>query len=361
MRKIVVASFFLFYIFGSALYANQLKIVFRYDDFTLRNDLLNENVVRMFHKHHIPLVLGVIPCNNNEDINLQPNYSFLSKLKVSVQSGYVEVALHGLNHTKQANGEFGALTIEEQYRRMSKGKNILDSIFESKITTTFIPPWNAYDSNTLKVMQKLGFNSISSALCIGQSWTNSRISYYPETIEDFGTLLSVLEHNKNRDGVVVVMFHRYTFKKIFTLAQLDSLLTKINKLSCQKCVTFNQLNKEKEVSDISRMHANMESNLMSKQLHLNGVIQTTTFAIFVRILNVILYLCLSVLFYYLATLIFFRNKLIANNRKYSIGCILLLFVGLCVWFHLLAPLKLVLFVIIISNCASVVSKIEFKK
>lgn len=340
-----------------SLYSKSLKLVFRYDDFILKSDSLDEGIVAAFQNQHIPLVLGIIPCNQNEQLIFEEGYPFFQNLKKGIRNQSIEIAQHGMNHLKVSNGEFGNVEMQEQMRRLNKGKLALESIFDIKVTT-FIPPWNAYDNNTLAAMQQLGFKYISSALCIGQLWSNSQISYYPETIEDFGTLLSVLEHNKHRDGVVVVMFHHYTFKTDFTLAQLDSLLTRINKLSYLKCVTFNQLNKENEVSDISRMEANMESNLMSKQLHLNGVIQTTTFAVFVRILNVILYICLSALFYYLATLIMFRNKMIANNKKYSIGSMLLLFVGLCVWFHLLAPLKLVLFVIIISIGVSIVSKIK---
>ncbi len=349
--------FFLSFLFYFSLCAQSVQVVFRYDDFLLKSDSLDERVVTVFQNQHIPLVLGVIPCNSKEQIIFEEDYPFLSNLKVGVRNQSIEIAQHGMNHLKVSNGEFGNVEMYEQLRRMNKGKHALDSIFDIKVTT-FIPPWNTYDNNTLLAMQHLGFKSISSASCIGQSWSNSKISYYPETIEDFATLLSVLEHNKNRDGVVVVMFHHYTFKNNFTLFQLDSLLTRINKFTYIKCVTFNQLNRGAEVSDINRMQANMEINLMSKQLHLNGMIQTTTFAVFVRILNVILYLCLSALFYYLATLIMFRNKMIANNKKYSIGSMLLLFVGLCVWFHLLAPLKLVLFVIIISIGVSIVSKIK---
>lgn len=354
MKKIL----FVIAVFCSlSIQSQSLKVVFRYDDFILKSDSLDEKIVSIFQKYRVSLVLAVIPCNKKETPILETNYSFLPTLKNGIHNNSIEIALHGLTHQRLANGEFDNLSIQEQRRRIVKGKNLLDSIFQTNVTT-FVPPFNAYDVNTLKVMQQLGFNSISSALCIGQSWSNPHINYYPETIENFETLLSVFEHNKNRDGVVVVMFHHYTFMNDFTLAQLDSLLAKINQLSYLRCVTFSQLNKEKQVSDTKRMQANMESNLMSKYMHLNAVIQTTTFAVFVRIFNITLYLVLSGLFYYLATLIMFRNRLMSNNRKYSIGFMLLLFVGLCVWFHLLAPLKLALFVIMISICISLVSKIK---
>jgi peptidoglycan/xylan/chitin deacetylase (PgdA/CDA1 family) len=356
----IFSLFLLFILIGSNIFANKISIVFRYDDFTFRKDSLDEGVVRVFQKHHIPLVLGVIPCDSKERMILDPNYSFLPILKKAVSNQSIEIAQHGLNHCKVSTGEFGNVAIEEQYRRIIKGKAILDSIFKTKIIT-FIPPYNAYDNNTLAVMGKIGFKGISSALCIGQDWSNPQISYFPETIEDFETLNAVLEHNKSRNGVVVVMFHHYTFKKNFTLSQLDSLLTTITKLGYLKCVTFEQLYKEKEISDKNRMMTNAESNLLSKYLHLNGVIQTTGFAVFIRTLNVLLSLCLSAFLFFLVGFLVFNKRVISTNKKYSVVTALLIIVGLSVWFHLLAPLKLLIVLAIISIGASLVSKIRLKE
>jgi len=357
LRLHIILSFF---ILSSSLGAQDIKLVFRYDDYTLKNDSINEEVVRLFKKHHVPLVLGVIPCDSKEKMILQKDYALLTTLKIVVQNQTIEIAQHGLNHIKLANGEFGNVSFEEQMRRMQKGKTILDSIFNTKVTT-FIPPWNAYDKNTLNVMQQLNFKGLSSALCIGQSFSNQSINYFPESTKDFNSLLSVLNHNKSRIGVVVVMFHHYSFGKNFSLNQLDSLLTKINKLSYVKCVTFSELYNSREVSDKMRMDANMESNLMSKWFHLNGVLQTTAFATFIRVINVLLYLVLSTLIYLLSIVLIYRKKQISNKKKYSFGLILLVFVGLIVWFHLLSPLKLVLFVVLISICFPLIFKIQYKR
>lgn len=347
------------FLFCSSLEAQSIKLVFRYDDFMLKSDSLNEGVVRIFQNHQIPLVLGVIPCDSKEHMVLQKNYSFLSTLKKGVQNHSIEIALHGLNHLKLANGEFGNLKREEQFKRMHKGKFLLDSIFRTNVLT-FIPPWNAYDDNTLAVMENLAMKSISSALCIGQSFSNSNISYFPETVEDFSKLISILDHNKNREGVVVVMFHNYTFKRGYSLAKLDSLLTTINQQKYLKCVSFQQLYDGNEISNGKRMNVNMESNLLSKYLNLYGVIQATSFVVIIRILNVLLYMALCLIVYVLSFLLAFKVKNISKLRHFIISAILLLFVGLSVWFHLFSPVKMILICAVLSFLWPILLKIKIK-
>ena len=356
-RLIICLCFFLVFL---SISAQNIKLVFRYDDFILKSDSLDEGVIRIFQKHHIPLVLGVIPCDSREKLILQENYSFLPFLKKAIQDQSIEIALHGLTHGKFVNGEFGNLKKEEQFRRIHKAKVILDSIFQTQIVT-FIPPWNAYDDNTLDVIEKNGMKGISSALCIGQPWSNSHISYFPETIEDFGSLTSVLKHNENRNGVVVVMFHHYTFKKGYTLSYLDSLLTSIKLLKHVQCVSFQQLYEAKEKSNGKRMNANMESNLLYKYLHLQGMIQTTSFAFWVRVLNVIVYMVWCLIIYLLSLLLINQRKKIDLTRKeLLIGSLLLIFVGFSVYLHVLAPIKLLFVLTIFSVLLPLLSRVKLK-
>ncbi len=347
MKKNIILIYFIFICFSIS--AQNIQLVFRYDDFILKTDVLNEKVIRLFQKHQIPLVLGIIPCDEKEKIALQTNYAFLPELKEAVANGSIEIAQHGLTHLKLGNGEFGNVKKEEQYRRIKKGKEILDSIFKIKIVT-FIPPFNAYDENTLNVLSRLGIKGISSALCIGQPSSNPSISYYPETIENFGQLSLFLEHNKNRSGIVVVMFHHYTFNNRYSLSNLDSLLTSLKTKNELEFVTFNDLYSKKIISGRKRMKVNMESNLLSKQLHVSGMIQTTSFSNSIRILNILLYMLCCVVVYLLSAMLFFRNTV--NWVKicwYIIA--LLLVVGCAVYFHLLSPLKLLLLLCALSALA----------
>jgi hypothetical protein len=348
-----------FVLFSNSLQAQIIQLVFRYDDFTLKNDSLDEGVVRIFQKCHIPLVLGVIPCDSKGKMILEDKYSFLPILKKYIQNQSIEIAQHGLTHQKFANGEFGKVDKSEQYRRMLMGKDLLDSILQTKVVT-FIPPWNAYDNNTLDVMDKTGLKVLSSALCVGQSWSNDHISYFPETIEDFSSLKIVLEHNKGRKGVIVLMFHHYTFNKKYSLDQLNGLLQTINKLSYVKCVTFSQLYNKGEVSDEKRMNANMENNLISKLIHLKGEIQMTSFVNIIRVFNLLFYLFLSLITYFISMRLFSVRKEISLNGEILMGVMILLITVFAVWFHALGPIKILITIVVISILPALILKVKLK-
>lgn len=345
MKRTIIIGLLLI---GYILHASNLQLVFRFDDFLLKNNSLNEAVLQIFQKHKIPLVLGVIPYNLEEKIILQENYTFLPFLKNGVKNKSIEIAQHGFNHQNLITGEFRSLNKSEQYRRIHKGKAILDSIFDTKIVT-FIPPWNKYDVNTLSVMEEVGLKNLSSALCIEQPWTNPNINYFPITIEDFRTLYSVLENNKKRKGVVAVMFHYYSINKSFSLEQLDNILNNIKKLSYVNCLTFVDLYEKNVLSDEKRMNANMEINLLSKNLHLGGVLQSTKLVNVVRILNLLLYLTVGAILYFISLLIFLKHKSVSNKIKFITGLILLIIIGLSVWFHVFGPLKTFAFMVLLTT------------
>jgi peptidoglycan/xylan/chitin deacetylase (PgdA/CDA1 family) len=342
-----------------SLEAQNIKLVFRYDDFILNSDSLNEEVVKTFQKHHIPLVLGVIPCNSGENLVLQNNYPFLPALKNAVDNHSIEIALHGLNHQKIANGEFVNVDKSEQYRRMLTAKSLLDSIFNIKVIT-FIPPWNAYDDNTLVVMQQLGLKVISSGLWVGQAFSNDSISYFPYTVADLNQLPCVLSQNKNRDGIIVVMFHPYDFDKLYSLTKLDGLLSNMEKMKNVRCFSFKQLYLMHETSDQKRMQSNLESNLLSKYLHLSQMIQTSFFAILIRLLNMMLYVFISVCVYLLSLFIVYRKRRNPINHVYLFGLLFLGIVIISVWFHIIAPLKLLILSIVLAALLPIALYLKYK-
>jgi hypothetical protein len=333
----------------------QTKLIFRYDDFILRQDSLNESIVNTFQKYNIPLVLGVIPCDKNEQVILDNNYNYLSVLKRGVQNKSIEIALHGLNHSRIINGEFGGLKCEEQYRRMDKGKNILDSIFHQPIVSTFIPPWNAYDENTLAVMEKLGLHSISSALTVNQPLINPLINYLPCTLEDCKSVIEVLNKNKKRECIVVVMFHRYNFDEQFTITSLEELLSNINKLEYVKPETFNQIYSSGEVVSKSRILSNLKSSLLYKWLKLNGAIQTESFLKWVRVVNLVFYLLCYLTILIIVKRVFFRKRaFIEDSIDYALNILFFFISGYIVWLSLLSPLRTLFIIGIIATTLNLV-------
>ena len=353
MNKIYRA-FYLFLIvcltFGN-LAAKDISVVFRYDDFTLTHDTLNERIVHLFQRHNIPLVLGVIPFDASENAIYQENYSLLPFLKHAVQNHSIEIALHGYNHKKvSTNGEFGNVPMEEQFRRINLGKQFLDTVFQYE-TVTFIPPWNAYDENTLKVMEKSGMKIISSSLTVNQPYINEEISYFPHTIDKPALLIPILEQNKNRSGVIVLMFHHYDIGKTFTLQNLDNLLSKVSKYDVN-FTTFKGLMSEKEIATGKRFRANLEVNMMSKLMNMHGVLYNTHGVVMMRILNLFIYLLIVALIYFLS-LVFLANFFRIDWKKLIFyGIILLLACSVAVWFHWSGPVKLMIIVSILALLGS---------
>lgn len=353
--NLTLILFILFVFLGSAV--AELKIVFRYDDFILKSDKINEEVVRIFQNNHIPLVLGVIPADSSEKFILEKEFKLLPLVKEGVHDGSIEIALHGFTHQQILNGEFAGLNIIEQNRRITMAKIFLDSVFKTNIKT-FIPPFNAYDSNTLSVLEKNNINILSSALCVGQPFSNKQIAYIPETLEDFDNLLPVLNKNKNRNGVIVVMFHDYTFKNKFSLSDLDKLLKYIHKQEYVNVRTFSQINIDADKLDETRMKANLETNLLAKQFHLSGVIQTTRFANLIRIINLIFYMFLAISVYFLTSFAISKERKISVLNKNISILFLVFFVSILVWFNIISPLKLILTTIFISVVSIYIAKFK---
>lgn len=353
---------FFFLLFFVSLFSGvgAVDVVFRYDDFMLKNDSVNEEVVRIFQKHKIPLVLGVIPYDSSEHFVLEKNYPFMSTLKHGLANGSIELALHGYNHIKVAdNGEFGNVPFEEQYRRIKTGKQFLDSVFQQN-TATFIPPWNAYDENTLKVMEKLGMKVISSSLTINQPYSSKIVNYFPHTLGEPQKLISIIEDHKKSEGIIILMFHSYDMDNNFSLKRLDSLLSKVEEYKNIDFFTFSELIKANEKSDGLRFSGNLNSNLLSKLLKSKSVLENTVSVVTIRMVNLILYL-LSSTSVFLSLLFFIaRRKFIPGKTVGILWCGILLVIGIFVWFHILSPTKLLVIALAFSSILGIILGVIYK-
>jgi peptidoglycan/xylan/chitin deacetylase (PgdA/CDA1 family) len=318
-----------------------VNIVFRYDDYRLIPDSLQERLLETFNKHNIPISIAVVPCHN--DSLLFKEGAYLSLLKTMNCEGLVEIALHGLNHSNiSGEGEFIGITIQKQLDMLSKGKRILDSLFDS--TQTFIPPYNAYDDNTLKALEILGFDCISSEMYDGHSLSSKRLQYYPETIDHPNKLIKAIEDNKNRNGIIILMFHNYDFDESFSMEKLDSLLMSIRNMKDIECLTFKMLCDRHIRSDGSRIKANVEVNLLSKMLKTGQMLQTKPFAITIRICNLMIYAIIA-----LIIILFGRFAFGIHTKEYYIGAgIILALSCIIVWWHFLTPLKSMMVILLTS-------------
>lgn len=240
----------------------QIRIVFRYDDFKLNDTMFNDSLLSVFAKNNIPINLGIIPFDENDNLILSDSLQ-INKLKIGVKNKSIDFLLHGFNHQEcsKGNSEFKGLRFSEQYERVFWGKHFVDSLFDISIKT-FIPPWNTYDSATLKVLDSLEFVCISA-----NKWgdcSSSKIKYLPYTYEGFYNIGEFIKLNKDSRAIIVILFHQYSFKPYYasypvqkiTFQKLDSLLSWINTNKIE-CSTFSEILENTSDLDFNRYQANI--------------------------------------------------------------------------------------------------------
>jgi predicted deacetylase len=202
----------------------------------------------LFQKHNIPCTYAVIP-NTYREFSADPtdcvamDPETAERLNEAVQSGLVEVALHGFTHHANSvasaspydKSEFWGLDYSFQFRMLSEGRRTLESLYHVSVTT-FIPPWNSYDENTLRALDDLGFKVVSGSRRthkIEAHGRYQRLRFLPFTCE-LGQLqqaLAAARKTSDPDPVIVVMFHAYDFveqgrdRGKYSYQSLDDLLT----------------------------------------------------------------------------------------------------------------------------------------
>ena len=233
-------------------------VALRYDDFSATSPIEIENAIRkMALRHKVPMTFGVIPnvtLGKARDVGDGPTESLSEAkqewLRESVKQGWLEVALHGLNHRSvrvPQPSEFAGLSAEKQHEIIKQGKDSLNAW--GLQATTFIPPWNSYDEATLMALSKNGFNMLSADALgeiINPSVT-SPIRYLPSTcvLPDLPkavrtALRTVSEYSSEQIAkqgplVVVAYFHPYDFlesnphRGVISLPQFDRLLGGLSK------------------------------------------------------------------------------------------------------------------------------------
>jgi predicted deacetylase len=340
------------------------KIVFRFDDFQLISSTFYDSLLYTFKKNKIPICLGTIPFDKNGLFHNELNYKQLNSFKTSIKNNEIEIALHGYDHKDNElkkgsflkspiESEFSKLSYKAQFTRLKIAKESIDSLLGINVNI-FIPPYNTYDDNTLKVLDTLKFEIISANI-YGPSRSN-KIKYIPFTINDLNELQKVIRKHQNHKISIIVMMHSFSFKggsnyvgdyaKPMDFKQLDALLHWIRNQYYIEATTFSALN-QGEIFDNKRFDLNsLDNNLLFKALkkigiYRYGVYNTSeyitrykgTFAI----LNALFHI-LTFLFFYWIT------KILAKMIKPSKTIILLLFSSMVI--------ILLLFIYIKSNSDS---------
>ncbi len=344
--RVCVFSLFISFLISNNTFA--IDVVFRIDDYQLNNDTLNLQILKIFEDANIPLSIAVIPCDKNENFVYEDSPLTQHICSFALQEKpLIEIALHGLTHSNLANGEFGAVSYEEQVRRLAKGKRFLDSCLnicrdtlDNQKIIGFIPPFNSYDETTLQILDSLGFKWISADMygCLTET---TQIRFYPES---FGaqyisprTVVECLRQHHNEDGLVVVMMHPYDIKPTFTLDSLRACLQEINRLPNVHYYTYSEVLGKHEGTS-TWILANKESHLLAKLDDRMTALWPISICIIWRVLNALLYAVLGLIISLLLYFIVIRS--IQNKYVWCVLFCLFIFTFIVTWFKCLSPLKL---------------------
>lgn len=323
----------------------KIKIVFRFDDYMMIQDVTFDSIINVFKKNNIPLTLGVVPYGKNELIFNKLNQDQLNDLKDRVKNNEIEIALHGFTHTdnkltgspplkRKILSEFSNLEYNKQVKKIRKGKQALDSILNIN-TVVFIPPYNSYDANTIEALDRLNFKVISASMD-GYS-VPAKISYIPYTIDDLTELPELLKTVPDDNYSIIAVIHPYSFfgepETAFTkpvyFSKLDTLLNWINQQDNILAVSFSALAESEEFSAFRYKMNSTDNNMLDKTLEKlkvfnYNVYNTTDYQMIHKriwgMLNIVFHIIIFIIFY--LTGIIFR-RLIKPHKVINLICILL--------------------------------------
>lgn len=218
-----------------------IHVIFRYDDFSSSSPTeMEEKIIAVFKKHDASLTISVIPFVASKNVlapSPQPHLPLQEDKAAILRQGHydgvVEIALHGHSHqsTRPDRGsEFAGLGQAAQLAKLSAARSYLERTIGVRIPV-FVPPWNAYDHETLAALEELGFTALS-ADCRGMASRDSTLAFVPATcaLHQLQDAIRIARKSHDDQPVVVVLFHVYDFLEHdarqgrLSLHGLDSLL-----------------------------------------------------------------------------------------------------------------------------------------
>jgi peptidoglycan/xylan/chitin deacetylase (PgdA/CDA1 family) len=241
-------------------------IIFRDDDVEPWYTLATLKMINQIHMNkNIPVTLSIIPRpdpsrSGNELFGDAP---FLDYLKSISTNKLFEFAQHGYTH-KDVTGtayksEFYGVPYARQYALIKSGQADIQSAL-NRTPTTFVPPFDRSDDNTLLASKALGFTEYSTAASdfgIVHGYRDGmRIDAVSIVLDDGGTLQSLKDKtdrvlsDTHTDDPIIVLYHYWSFggsSGTINAPKLKLLSDYIDYLKSRGDVTFTNLNHSYEV------------------------------------------------------------------------------------------------------------------
>jgi hypothetical protein len=240
----------------------QIIVVFRFDDPSSISDTNVEiQIIDAFKQNNLSCTLGVIPFvakgygGDLTPTDLVPlNDIKADILKKAIHTGLVEVALHGYSHQTTRSkiwggySEFQGLDYTSQALRIEKGKTFLEALLNVKLTT-FIPPFDTFDHNTINLCEKFGFEMFSASMDQPTDIRSSdKIKFLPDTCGLWNVRSAIESARRIIDNqpIIIVLIHHMDFwdaNRMLDSNKLDRFIDLLNWVKVQsdiRVVTLGQ-------------------------------------------------------------------------------------------------------------------------
>jgi peptidoglycan/xylan/chitin deacetylase (PgdA/CDA1 family) len=252
--------------------ADERYLVIRYDDYppTLEyaagRDVptVESRLFDMAHRHGARLVVGVVPfpildmqqpardphrIEGPQSWLSQPAGAWLELLRTFVSNGTVEPALHGYEHRLRTPkghrpGEFRDQSFEWQRDAIRLGRDALAAATGVPVRV-FVPPWNAWDDQTGRALDELGFEWCSADF-LPVRYQTTRVRHIPQCYWEPEQVLRLAESSDEvpADSVIVLVTHPFDFhgeRAEGRFRALEELLKFTQSSPKWKCVGFSDL------------------------------------------------------------------------------------------------------------------------
>jgi peptidoglycan/xylan/chitin deacetylase (PgdA/CDA1 family) len=209
----------------SAFKKNPIIVVLRFDDCSSRSPIdLEIKMIEDFKAHKISCTFGVIPFvvagdyfDPSPQDTLPLTKAKVDILKNAVREGALEVAQHGYSHQSMyptgshTPSGLKGVAYDKQKEHISEGHKYLETVFDTKINT-FIPPWNAYDLNTIDILEKEGFETLSAGIS-GVVKSFSSLKFLPQTctLRELKNTIELVRRIPETQPLIVALFHPHEF------------------------------------------------------------------------------------------------------------------------------------------------------
>lgn len=207
MNKLYIILIIIFSNLSIAAFSQ--SVVLRIDDYGIDNVYFYNEFKNIIASHSAKVSIAAVPIKTNGQKWSSYEDSLFKELS---GASCVEICQHGYSHKSYSYGtEFYGRSSIQQEKDIKNGKQLLEEK-SGKIISVFVPPFNSYDNNTLNVINKLGFNTISGdyrRLNVNSNYYNIKSVPFTITLMDFIKLNRDNKLKKNK--IYIVLIHGYDF------------------------------------------------------------------------------------------------------------------------------------------------------